>query len=210
MVSDFFYPNFGGVENHIYALSQCLLQQGHHVVVMTHAYADRTGVRHVTNGLKVCSSLACTQKSAVFCSAIEEWEIVSSIVGGLPVSSETLVLQRATQLHRPPSLLSRENILSQILMINSIQFRGSVHPLETVALSNRHRSLQSNACRLFTQVYYVPKLPFYSNATAPTIFGSFRLLRCILVRERIDLVRTIHACVPCLWTSYNSSTDVAC
>ena len=57
MVSDFFFPNFGGVENHIYELSQCLMQQGHHVVVMTHAYGDRTGVRYVTNGLKVrCQS----------------------------------------------------------------------------------------------------------------------------------------------------------
>lgn len=53
MVSDFFYPNFGGVENHIYYLSQCLLRRGHKVVVMTHAYGRRCGVRHMTNGLKV-------------------------------------------------------------------------------------------------------------------------------------------------------------
>lgn len=32
MVSDFFYPNFGGVESHIYYLSQCLLKLGHKVV----------------------------------------------------------------------------------------------------------------------------------------------------------------------------------
>ena len=31
MVSDFFYPNFGGVENHIYYLSQCLLKLSHKV-----------------------------------------------------------------------------------------------------------------------------------------------------------------------------------
>lgn len=31
MVSDFFYPNFGGVENHIYYLSQCLIKEGHKV-----------------------------------------------------------------------------------------------------------------------------------------------------------------------------------
>ncbi|KAI3738955.1 hypothetical protein L2E82_29256 [Cichorium intybus] len=53
MVSDFFYPNFGGVENHIYLLSQCLLKLNHKVVVMTHAYANRSGVRYMTNGLKV-------------------------------------------------------------------------------------------------------------------------------------------------------------
>ncbi|KAJ4973489.1 hypothetical protein NE237_006663 [Protea cynaroides] len=53
MVSDFFYPNFGGVENHIYYLSQCLLKLGHWVVVLTHAYGNRSGVRYMTGGLKV-------------------------------------------------------------------------------------------------------------------------------------------------------------
>jgi hypothetical protein len=53
MVSDFFYPNTGGVESHIYQLSQCLLARGHKVVVLTHAYGDRAGVRYLTNGLKV-------------------------------------------------------------------------------------------------------------------------------------------------------------
>ncbi|XP_072974180.1 phosphatidylinositol N-acetylglucosaminyltransferase subunit A isoform X3 [Typha angustifolia] len=53
MVSDFFYPNFGGVESHIYYLSQCLLKLGHKVVVMTHAYGKRSGIRYLTGGLKV-------------------------------------------------------------------------------------------------------------------------------------------------------------
>lgn len=53
MVSDFFYPNMGGVEEHIFNLSQCLLLQGHKVVVFTHSYGDRVGVRYMTNGLKV-------------------------------------------------------------------------------------------------------------------------------------------------------------
>lgn len=53
MVSDFFYPNTGGVESHIYHLSQCLLARGHKVVVITHAYGDRKGVRYMSSGLKV-------------------------------------------------------------------------------------------------------------------------------------------------------------
>ncbi|XP_062516269.1 phosphatidylinositol N-acetylglucosaminyltransferase subunit A-like isoform X2 [Corticium candelabrum] len=53
MVSDFFYPNVGGVESHIYQLSQCLIEQGHKVVVVTHAYGNRTGIRYLTNYLKV-------------------------------------------------------------------------------------------------------------------------------------------------------------
>ena len=45
------------------------------------------------------------------------------------------------------------------------------------------------------QVYYVPRLPFHLNATMPTIFGGLRLLRCILIRESIQMVRirTLHA-----------------
>ncbi|CAH0557708.1 unnamed protein product [Brassicogethes aeneus] len=53
MVSDFFFPNMGGVEEHIYNLSQCLLLKGHKVIIMTHSYGDRIGVRYMTNGLKV-------------------------------------------------------------------------------------------------------------------------------------------------------------
>lgn len=53
MVCDFFYPQVGGVEFHIYHLSQKLIALGHNVVVITHAYGDRTGIRYLTNGLKV-------------------------------------------------------------------------------------------------------------------------------------------------------------
>ncbi|KAK2580532.1 hypothetical protein KPH14_006263 [Odynerus spinipes] len=53
MVSDFFYPNMGGVEEHIFNLSQCLIEQGHKVIVLTHSYQDRIGIRYMTNGLKV-------------------------------------------------------------------------------------------------------------------------------------------------------------
>ncbi|KAH7406967.1 phosphatidylinositol:UDP-GlcNAc transferase PIG-A [Phaeosphaeria sp. MPI-PUGE-AT-0046c] len=53
MVSDNFYPQPGGVESHMYQLSSKLIDRGHKVVVITHAYAGRTGVRYLTNGLKV-------------------------------------------------------------------------------------------------------------------------------------------------------------
>src|SRR6185437_14739552 len=53
MASDFFYPNTGGVECHIYQLSQCLMRLGHQVVVITHNYGDRCGVRWMSSGLKV-------------------------------------------------------------------------------------------------------------------------------------------------------------
>lgn len=53
MASDFFYPNMGGVEEHIFNLSQCLMKNGHKVIVLTHSYGNRKGVRYMTGGLKV-------------------------------------------------------------------------------------------------------------------------------------------------------------
>eukprot|EP00698_Gefionella_okellyi_P021358 TRINITY_DN6902_c0_g3_i1.p1 TRINITY_DN6902_c0_g3~~TRINITY_DN6902_c0_g3_i1.p1 ORF type:complete len:435 (+),score=46.82 TRINITY_DN6902_c0_g3_i1:461-1765(+) len=53
MVSDFFYPNIGGVESHLYNLSLCLVRKGHKVIIITHAYGERVGVRYITGGIKV-------------------------------------------------------------------------------------------------------------------------------------------------------------
>ncbi|KAE8217152.1 hypothetical protein CF319_g8694 [Tilletia indica] len=58
MISDFFFPNVGGVEGHIYMVSQQLLRRGHKVIVITHAYPPhRTGIRWLPNGLKVSKFL---------------------------------------------------------------------------------------------------------------------------------------------------------
>jgi phosphatidylinositol N-acetylglucosaminyltransferase subunit A len=54
MVCDFFFPSLGGVENHIYSLSQKLIQRGHKVVVISHRYVPgRQGVRYLPGPLKV-------------------------------------------------------------------------------------------------------------------------------------------------------------
>ncbi|KAF1986332.1 glycosyltransferase family 4 protein [Aulographum hederae CBS 113979] len=53
MACDFFYPQPGGVESHIYQLSSKLIDRGHKVIIITHAYKGRAGVRYLTNGLKV-------------------------------------------------------------------------------------------------------------------------------------------------------------
>jgi len=53
MVCDFFYPNMGGIESHIYQVSSCLIERGHHVIIITHSYGDRNGVRYLTNGIKI-------------------------------------------------------------------------------------------------------------------------------------------------------------
>lgn len=53
MASDFFYPSTGGVEAHIWELSQCLIELGHRVIVITHSYGDKTGIHYFPNNLKV-------------------------------------------------------------------------------------------------------------------------------------------------------------
>ncbi|ORY13818.1 phosphatidylinositol:UDP-GlcNAc transferase PIG-A [Clohesyomyces aquaticus] len=53
MISDNFFPQPGGVESHMYQLSSKLIDRGHKVIIITHAYTGRTGVRYLTNGLKV-------------------------------------------------------------------------------------------------------------------------------------------------------------
>lgn len=54
MISDFFYPEFGGVESHIYNLALCLMKRGHKVVVITKSMNNRSGVRYMSHlGLKV-------------------------------------------------------------------------------------------------------------------------------------------------------------
>ncbi|KAH7924368.1 glycosyltransferase family 4 protein [Leucogyrophana mollusca] len=54
MISDFFHPNVGGVESHIYMLSAKLIRRGHKVIVITHSHPpDRVGVRWLLPSLKV-------------------------------------------------------------------------------------------------------------------------------------------------------------
>ncbi|KAJ7255372.1 glycosyltransferase family 4 protein [Mycena rebaudengoi] len=54
MITDFFHPNVGGVENHVYMLSASLIRKGHKVIVITHSHKpDRVGVRWLLPSLKV-------------------------------------------------------------------------------------------------------------------------------------------------------------
>ncbi len=38
------------------------------------------------------------------------------------------------------------------------------------------------------QVYHAPRRAVQAQATAPSLWGAFALLRCVLLRERITLV----------------------
>jgi phosphatidylinositol glycan class A protein len=90
MVSDFFLPNLGGVELHMYSLAQRLLRRGHRVTVLTHAYGDRCGVRYMTNGLKVYYAFRVPVYNGSTC---------PDIFGNFKLLRSVLLRERITILH---------------------------------------------------------------------------------------------------------------
>ena len=53
LVCDFFYPRLGGVEVHVYQLSASLIRRGCKVIILTHHYKNRKGIKFMGNGVKV-------------------------------------------------------------------------------------------------------------------------------------------------------------
>lgn len=144
MVSDFLYPNAGGVENHIYQLSQCLISRGHKVRAYFKAGCT-ISVRHLTDHLCLTGGSIDTQLWATMWSALShKW----------------------TQ---------------------SSQFLACTLCL---CLNYCYRWLKLS---LLEQVYYAPRQPVHCQVVLPTIFGGFRLLRNILIREGITLVHAHQA-----------------
>ncbi|CBK21841.2 uncharacterized protein [Blastocystis hominis] len=53
MVTEFFYPRCGGVEMHVFSISQALLKQGCHVIVITRGDEHHQGIEYFNKQLKV-------------------------------------------------------------------------------------------------------------------------------------------------------------
>ncbi|PBK83527.1 PIGA-domain-containing protein [Armillaria gallica] len=53
MITDFFHPNVGRAENHVYVLSANLIKRGYKVIVITHSHSHRVGIRWLLPSLKV-------------------------------------------------------------------------------------------------------------------------------------------------------------
>eukprot|EP01104_Vermistella_antarctica_P008222 TRINITY_DN2053_c4_g1_i1.p1 TRINITY_DN2053_c4_g1~~TRINITY_DN2053_c4_g1_i1.p1 ORF type:complete len:309 (+),score=51.15 TRINITY_DN2053_c4_g1_i1:390-1316(+) len=109
MVSDFFYPNMGGVEMHIYMLAQCLIKRGNKVIVITHSYGDRKGVRYLTNGLKVyyCPMQPLYQQSGM-----------PTMICGLPLLRNILLREKIDIIHAHQafSCMANESVVHGSLM----------------------------------------------------------------------------------------------
>ena len=58
-----------------------------------------------------------------------------------------------------------------------------------------HRPARAPTARapIAIQVYYAPRRPVYAQSTLPTVAGNMRLLRTVLLRERISLLHAHQA-----------------
>ncbi|EZG57253.1 putative phosphatidylinositol N-acetylglucosaminyltransferase [Gregarina niphandrodes] len=110
MISDFVYPGLGGVETHIYQLSNCLVNMGYRVVMFSHSRVHprrprsaRHGVRYLANGVK-----AYYYASPV----MHEQCTWAQPIGTFPILREILVRERISIVHghQAPSSLTLECI----------------------------------------------------------------------------------------------------
>ncbi|KAL3320402.1 hypothetical protein Ciccas_000908 [Cichlidogyrus casuarinus] len=108
MVCDFFHPNVGGVEGHIYQLAQCLILRGHKVVVVTHSYGNekdrRHGVRHMPRGLKIYH---------IPWKAFFNQVIFITVLGTLPILREIFIREQIEIVHAHSafSVLGNESLM---------------------------------------------------------------------------------------------------
>jgi phosphatidylinositol N-acetylglucosaminyltransferase subunit A len=146
MVCDFFYPNLGGVENHIYSLSQKLIESGHKVIIITHQYSGnkRQGVRYLPGPLKV-----------YYCPIVP---MGSSANVAVPTFTATLPLLRYILLreqidivhaHQATSTMGNESIVYASMMgIATIYTDHSLFGFSDIASVILNRVLQTTLCTI--------------------------------------------------------------
>ncbi|EPB70363.1 glycosyltransferase, group 1 family protein [Ancylostoma ceylanicum] len=157
LVSDFFCPNAGGVETHIYFLAQCLLELGHKVVVITHAYGDRRGIRYLSNGLKTFSSMAHEAMFNGWLMGIRTVFTDHSLFGFADASAiltNTLVLQYSL------ANVDRVICVSYTSKENTV-LRGKLDPRKVFTIPNA----------IETRLFYPDPEQFYGNPTTIIFLG---------------------------------------
>jgi len=104
MVCDFFYPRMGGVEMHIWSLSQHLIRLGHKVIVVTHSYANRKGVRYMEDNLKVyyCPFIPMTDQ-----------DILPTLTATFPLWRSIMIREgiEIVHTHQATSVMSNESVV---------------------------------------------------------------------------------------------------
>ena len=146
-VCDFFYPRLGGVEMHLWSLAQHLLRLGHKVVVITHSYGDRKGVRWLPGPLKV-----------YYCPLAEmtDQDTLPTFTASLPLIRCILLRERIQIVHghQATSVMSNESIVyAGMLGLASVYTDHSLFGFNDVAslVLNRVSAAMSNLNELGKQ-----------------------------------------------------------
>jgi phosphatidylinositol N-acetylglucosaminyltransferase subunit A len=159
MVCDFFHPRLGGVENHIYSLTQHLIRQGHKVIVITHAYHNHTntmtgekedfkGVRYFPGPLKV-----------YYCPLIPivDQDTLPTFLASLPLMRWILIREgiEIVHAHQATSTMANESVVYASLMMNhlkSVYTDHSLFSLNDLAGVILNRVLQTTLCTVHAAI----------------------------------------------------------
>jgi phosphatidylinositol glycan class A protein len=174
LISDFFYPNIGGVEAHIYSLAYCLRKLGHKVIVITREREDFNicGVRYYSNGIKTYY-LPCLGMSAnIIYPAI--FSTLSLLVRSILIREKIQVLHG----HQDSSIMVIASIpIATSLDIPFFLTQHSLHnfgDLASIELNNMYRVLLRHS---------ISKLIAVSN----TVKENY-LLRCHCPSDQIVVI----------------------
>lgn len=146
MICDFFYPNLGGVENHIWSVSQHLIQQGHKVIVITHGYGTRKGVRYLPGPLKVyyCPILPMTANV-----------VLPLFTASLPLIRSILIREgiEIVHAHQATSALANESIVYAGMMgLATVYTDHSLFGFDDLASVILNRVLQTTLSTVDTAI----------------------------------------------------------
>ena len=146
MVCDFFYPNLGGVENHIYSLSQKLIERGHKVIIITHQYSgsQRQGVRYLPGPLKVyyCPIVPMASGANV---------AVPTFTATLPLLRYILLREQidVVHAHQATSTMGNESVVYASMMgLGTVYTDHSLFGFNDIASVILNRVLQTTLCTI--------------------------------------------------------------
>jgi phosphatidylinositol N-acetylglucosaminyltransferase subunit A len=185
MVCDFFYPRTGGVENHIWSLSQHLIRLGHKVIVVTHAYDNRKGVRYLPGPLKVyyCPFVAMTDQ-----------DILPTLTATFPLWRQIMIRERIqiVHTHQATSVMTNESLVyASSLNIPVVYTDHSLFQMDDVAGVVLNRVLE-------TTLSQVSAVICVSHACRDNLILRAKLLRQDEEKEEneVDQQHPIIAVIP--------------
>ena len=194
LVCDFFYPRLGGVEMHLWSLAQHLIRQQHKVIIITHSYGKRKGVRYLPGPLKVYYCPICP---------MVDQDAMPTFSATLPLIRHILIRERIqiVHAHQATSTMANESLVyAAALGLPSVYTDHSLFGFDDLASVILNRVLQttlstvdaaigvSHVCRdnLILRAKLDPQLVYViPNAVDPTKFVPDPSKRC---PDRIKVV----------------------